>query len=142
MQQRGRKSSAALSVVAGSIDGRPKAPSELTKGQAAIWDATVGNEAVDMFRTAALQQLLTDYCRHRETSERLSVIIDKATVPGADTYTLDELDRLTKMRERETRAAADKATKLRLTNQSRYTPAAAATAQKRVSDVKLWDRAS
>lgn len=143
MQQRGRKSAASLSVVAGSIDGRPKAPAELTPGQKVIWDRTVANEASDFFRTAALQQLLADYCRHRETAERLTSIIDREMAKTEDEekgYSLDEMDRLMKMRERETRASADKATKLRLTNQSRYTPQAAATAQKHASASKLWDR--
>jgi hypothetical protein len=144
MQQRGRKSAASLSVVAGAIDGRPKPPSELTPGQAVIWERTVANEAAEMFRTAALQQLLADYCRHRETAEHLTSIIDGWTVQKKedeeDGLSLEHMDRLMKMRERETRAAADKATKLRLTNQARYTPQAAATAQKRASETKLWDR--
>lgn len=141
MQQRGRKSAASLSVVAGSIDGRPKAPEGLTERQAEIWDRTVANEAADMFRTAALQQMLADYCRHRDSAESLTLLIDAETVAGPDArFTLAEMDRLMKMRERETRAAADKATKLRLTNQSRYTPKAAATAAGKVADRKLWDR--
>lgn len=141
MQQRGRKSAAALSVVAGAIDGRPKAPDYLTERQRGIWERTVANEAADMFRTAALQQLLADYCRHRESAERLSSLIDAdADTSAAEGYTLEEMDRLMKMRERETRAAADKATKLRLTNQSRYTPQAAATASRKAPERKLWDR--
>ena len=43
---------------------------------------------------------------------------------------LVDYDKLLKMRDRETKAIGDKATKLRLTNQSRYTPQAAATAVK------------
>lgn len=141
MQQRGRKSAAALSIVAGSIDGRPNAPVELTERQSEIWEKTVANEPADMFRTAALQQLLADYCRHRDSAERLTSVIDADASAGADSkYELHEMDRLMKMRERETRAAADKATKLRLTNQSRYTPKAAATASAKVADRKLWDR--
>jgi hypothetical protein len=146
MQQRGRKSSAALSVVAGSIDGRTKAPDDLTKGQADIWERTVANEAADFFRTAALQRMLADYCRHRETADHLTSIIDGWTVlkstraDDEEKLSLEDMDRLMKMRERETRAAADKATKLRLTNQARYTPQAAATAAKKASERKLWDR--
>lgn len=144
MQQRGRKSAASLSVVAGAIDGRPKAPEYLTPGQRAVWQRTVANEAADFFRTAALQQLLADYCRHRETADHLTSIIDGWTVGRTgeeeEQLSLEHMDRLMKMRERETRASADKATKLRLTNQARYTPQAAATAQKRASEQKLWDR--
>lgn len=137
----GRKSAAALAVVVGSIDGRPQAPSDLTKSQKEIWERTVANEAVDVFKTAALQQLLKEYCRHCDTAGRLAKQIDVAMADGGEVE-LDDLDRLLKMRDRETKALADKATKLRLTNQSRYTPQAAATAAKKASDRKPWQLAS
>jgi hypothetical protein len=85
MGQRGRTSSAALSVVAGTdIDGRPQAPSDLTEFQRGVWDRTVANEAADVFRTAALQQLLKEYCRHVETADRLSKQVDRATGEGSN----------------------------------------------------------
>lgn len=142
MQQRGRKSVAALCVVAGSIDGRPSPPSDLTRGQRDIWERTVANEAADVFRTAALQQLLKEYCRHVETAARLSKVIDAQTdAECLDPIGVEHLDRLLKMRDRETKALADKATKLRLTNQSRYTPKAAATASRAVVEAKPWQMA-
>lgn len=131
----GRKSAAALSIVAGSIDGRPHAPADLTEFQQDVWDRTVANEAADTFRTAALQQLLKEYCRHVETAHRLSQQVDRATGDGSN-IELDELDKLLRCRDRETKALADKATKLRLTNQSRYTPGAAGTASKKAGDAK------
>ncbi len=141
MGQRGTKSSAALSVVVANIDGRPRAPSDLTDGQREIWDRTVANEAADTFKTAALQQLLRDYCRHVETSDRLSVQVDRATDAGSN-MELDELVKLIRIRDCETKASADKATKLRLTNQARYTPGAAATAAKSAgSERKPWQAA-
>lgn len=132
MEQRGRKSSAALSVVAGTaIDGRPHAPVDLTEGQQDIWNRTVANEGVDTFKTAALQQLLKEYCRHVETAHRLSAQVDRATDPGCnEPLTMSELDALLRMRDRETKALADKATKLRLTNQSRWQPKTAASIAK------------
>ena len=143
MAERGRKSAASLSVVAGKIDGRPKAPDDLTEGQRDIWDRTVANEAADVFKTAALQQLLKEYCRHTESAARLSRVIDQATDAEArDPLAVEHLDRLLKMRDRETKALADKATKLRLTNQARYTPHAAATAAKKAqADTKPWQMA-
>ena len=84
MQQRGRKSAASLSVVAGSIDGRPKPPSDLTKFQTDVWERTVANEAADVFRTAALQQLLKEYCRHVESAHRLSEVIDRSMATADD----------------------------------------------------------
>ena len=139
MGQRGRTSGAALSVVAGTaIDGRPPAPSDLTEFQQVVWERTVANEATDTFKTAALQQLLRDYCRHVETAERLSVQIDRATADGSN-MSIDDLTKLVRLRDCETKASADKATKLRLTNQARYTPGAAATASKKTGgEAKPW----
>lgn len=134
----GRKSTAALSIVAGTqIDGRPKAPSDLTEFQQVVWERTVANEAADVFKTAALQQLLRDYCRHVETAERLSIQIDRATAEGSN-MSIDDLTKLVRLRDCETKASADKATKLRLTNQARYTPQSAATASKKATERKPW----
>ena len=136
MKQRGRTSGAALSVVAGTaIDGRPPAPSDLTEFQREVWDRTVGNEGQEVFKTAALQQLLKEYCRHVESAHRVSALIALIEQPGA-AVDLDEYEKLLRMRDRETKALADKATKLRLTNQSRYTPGAAATAAKNAGEAK------
>jgi hypothetical protein len=141
MGQRGRKSGAALAVVGGTdIDGRPHAPSDLTDFQREVWERTVANEAADTFRTAALQQLLKEYCRHVASADRLARMIqatEALDVLSADD--LEDLERMLRMRDKETKALADKATKLRLTNQSRYTPQAAATASKRgATERKPW----
>jgi hypothetical protein len=138
-----RKSAASLSVIAGSIDRRPDPPSDLTALEAEVWERTVAHEAADVFGTAALQQMLKDYCRHVVAAERLGKVIEghMAGEPqeGAEPVSLKDLDCLLKMRDRETKAIADKATKLRLTNQSRYTPKAAATAAKNTgAPAKPW----
>lgn len=144
----GRKSAAALSIVAGAIDGRPKAPDDLTEFQAEVWDRTVANEAADVFRTAALQQLLKEYCRHVETAHRIAGMIqtvEKSIGEGIvfDGDDLDDYDKLLRCRDRETKALGDKATKLRLTNQSRYTPQSAGTASKKATtEQKLWQRSA
>lgn len=139
MGTRGRTSGAALSVVAGTaIDGRPKAPNDLTQFQAEVWDRTVGSEAGDFLRSAASQQLLKEYCRHVESAHRVSSMIALLETPGA-AVNIGEYEQLLRMRDRETKALADKATKLRLTNQSRYTPQAAGTAAKNAATTsKPW----
>lgn len=140
MAERGRRSAASLSVVAGAIDGRPPVPADLTKDQADIWERTVANEATDVFKTAALQQLLKEYCRHVVSAKKLAVMIEATeNLPQMSADDLADYDKLLKMRDRETKAIADKATKLRLTNQARYTPQAAATAAKKSGDqLKPW----
>ena len=138
MQQRGRKSAAQLSVVAGTIDGRPKAPESLPKDQAEVWDRVVASEAADFFRTAALKHLLEQYCRHFARAAWLDGEIADAQKPTSS-LALEDVDRLMKMAERESRAMLSIATKLRLTNQSRYTPQAAGTAAKKSSEArKPW----
>lgn len=139
----GRKSAAALSIVAGSIDGRPSAPEDLTEEQRAVWVRTIGTESSDFFRSATSQQLLKEYCRHVVSAGKLSRMIN--SLEKQDVMTSDDLsdyDGLLKLRDRETKALADKATKLRLTNQSRYTPQAAGTAAKKAAtERKPWQMA-
>lgn len=144
MGARGAESSASKLVsIAGGLARRPDAPDDLTKAQAAIWDATVASEGPEFFNTAALRELLADYCRHKATGADLSKQVEKYDATAAmDPETAKTFDRITKMRDRETKAAADLATKLRLTNQSRYTPKAAATAAKNASTQrKPWENA-
>lgn len=134
MGARGRKSAAAEAVViTGAFGLRPEPPEDLTDRQAGIWRETVSSEPADFFNTAALRALLMDYCRHRESAENVSKIINSfqpewlKSQDGSKRY-----QALLRMRDMETRAAAQIATKLRLTNQSRYTPQAAATAARNV----------
>lgn len=132
MGARGRKSAAESAVVIrGAFGTRPEPPEGLTDRQAEIWRETVSSEHAEFFNTAALRALLADYCCHRESAESVSQIINSfqaewlKNLEGAKRY-----HGLLKMRDLETRAAAQIATKLRLTNQARYTPQAAATAVK------------
>lgn len=141
MATRGRKSAASLSVVVGSIDGRPQPPADLTEFQKELWQRTVAGEPLDQFRTATLQQLLKEYVRHCEAAHILAGEI-AGTDPAwlRDEDGLKRYDKLLLMRDRETKAVGDKATKLRLTNQSRYTPQAAATAAKQTgAPRKPWE---
>lgn len=135
-----RKSAAALSVVVSNIDGRPRAPDDLTLVQQDIWERTVASEGMDTFKTAALQQLLREYCRHVSSAALLTEKIDSFDSQGLDTDEgLSRYTQLVRTRDCETKALADKATKLRLTNQSRYTPMAAGTAAKKAgTELKPW----
>lgn len=130
-----------MEVVVGNFGKRPEPPKDMSDEEAAIWRETVGSEAVDFFNTAALRSLLSDYCRHRASADKVSEIINVfeadwlKNAEGAKRY-----HGLLKMRDLETRAAADKATKLRLTNQSRYTPQAASTAARNTAKgPKPWE---
>jgi hypothetical protein len=137
-----RKSAASLSVVAATIDSRPQPPEDLTERQQKIWLAVVGSEPSDFFKTAALQILLAEFCKHTDAARMLGVLINRfqdvwlCSQDGVDRY-----KDLLAMRERETKALADKATKLRLTNQSRWQPRVASTAANReTAQAKPWER--
>ena len=141
MNQRGRKSAASLLTnVDGALDGRPEPPTDLTPMQTEIWRKVVENEASTFFNTAALQALLKEFCRHVSSAHYLSRQVENLEVRDFNPDNLKLYDKFLSMRERETKAMADKATKLRLTNQSRYTPQAAATATKNASqNAKPWE---
>ena len=144
MGKRGRKSIAeqTIAVIGGNLDARPEAPGELTAEQMEIWNKTVSTEPPNYFATAAARGILADYCRHRHEAERLAKVIDAfdmewlQTDEGVKRYEL-----LAKMRDRETKGALMCATKLRITNQSRYTPLSAATAARNSTKqaVKPWE---
>lgn len=133
-----------MSVVAvARIASRLDPPASLTDEEADVWKATVNSEPPGFFNGAAVQQILADYCRHVVAANLLSETISKAMRHGAkasDKVSLKDLSLYLRMRDVETRAVGDKATKLRLTNQSRYRPKEAGAAGANKSEpVKPWD---
>jgi hypothetical protein len=134
MGARGRKSSGSLTVLPGAVQ-RPDPPAHLTQDEAAIWRATVASEAPETFKTAVAHTLLAHFCQHVRAAERLSGLIEQFQDAWlGDDAGLARFDALLRLRRAETAAAAAKARALRLTNQSRYGPRAAATAAQRASD--------
>ncbi len=143
MAKRGRISGAELSavVVQAEFGGKARAPEELTARQKEIWQKVALTEPVVFFNTESMRLLLAAYCRHIESSEIVTVAIDSfkpeylANEDGADRY-----GKLLKIRDQESRAAATCATKLRMTNQSRYTPQSASTASRNAPTTKMpWE---
>jgi hypothetical protein len=90
---------------------------------------------------SARSLLLNRSEERREAAEKVSLVIDTfqaewlKNAEGAKRYYS-----LMKMRDLETRGAASAATKLRLTNQARYTPQAASTASRNAAKgLKPWE---
>lgn len=134
MEGRGRKSTAALSVVATSLPQRMEPPQELTQSQAVLWREIVAGKPIEWF-SADNAPLLTEYVRAVDMGNRLALEIE-ATLAGTADHSLKDL---LKMRDTEAKRATSIATKLRLTQQSRYTPQAAATAERKAgSGAKPW----
>ncbi len=141
MGNRGPKATAALTVVAVQFGARPNPPAALTGAPRCIWQETVKSESVGYFKTAALRAILADYCRHVDTARLLSHEIEAC---NPDWLRMEDglarFDKLLGLRARETRAAADLATKLRLTNQARYTSQSAGAASRRNKGYRPpWD---
>lgn len=141
--KQGRKSAAELgvTVIGGGLPDRPKAPGDLTSAQMDIWNEVVRTEPAGFFNTDALKSLLADYCRRRDTNVLLSSQIN-AFEPEwlKDDDGAKRFDALLRMRDRESNAETRLATKLRLTNQARYTPQAAATSGRNKPRVaKPWE---
>jgi hypothetical protein len=137
MRQRGRKSTASLSVVPISIDAqRPAPPSNLNKPQADLWRSIVADMPAGWFRSG--DALLTMFCRHADTGNWLSKLID---AEPRDLANLQRLDRLLAMRARETQMVSSLATRMRLTQQARISPRSAGRAvDNAATGRKLWER--
>lgn len=130
----GRPSAASLAVApVSALPERPEPPSHLTEDEARVWRDVVATKPADWF-ARDVQPVLEAYCQavvmmrylhSRWHSEKLDEVKAIKTLAGLvkDTSNL----------------VAQLATKLRLTNQSRYTPQAAATAAKRSSGLRPWE---
>jgi hypothetical protein len=141
MSKTGRKSAAEISVVKVEFNQKAEPPSEMTESQAQIWRDVVASEPTDYFCTAALRAILLDYCQHRDSAADVSAIISTSEPKWMKSDDgLRRYHTLLRMRDLETRAALSCATKLRLTNQARYTPQAASTASRnRKTSKKPWE---
>jgi hypothetical protein len=120
MGARGPKSASELAVVPTLSTARPIPPDDLTERQADEWRRIVGRLPADWF-PAETWPLLAAYCRHIVQARRIADLVNsfQPTWAGEDGG-LERLNLLGKMQDREHRAMANLATKLRLTNQSRY----------------------
>ncbi|TQE93739.1 MAG: hypothetical protein FKY71_18045 [Spiribacter salinus] len=96
---------------------RPYAPAELTKEQAAEWNAIVDRMPADWFPKET-HGLLAQYCRHVVAARHVSQLIEQHEQAGE--FDIDHYDKLLKMQEREGRAASSLATRMRLTQQATY----------------------
>lgn len=135
-----RVSKEALSVVTGLPGQRPQPPARLRAEASEIWREIVGTKPHDWFNPDT-HDLLEAYCGAVVAHRRLAAQMATFTAKKLSTAeALIRYDRLTKMADRQVRVMASIATKLRLTNQSRYTPQAASTAAKKArAGAKPWE---
>ena len=126
MAQRGRKSTASLSVAAQVapvvITNRLAPSAHLSDAEQAVWLRLVADQPASAF-TETHRDMLEMYCQHTVQASILSDEVqsfDRAWL--ADDDGLKRYDRLLAMREREVRAASSLATRLRITRQATTDP--------------------
>ena len=142
MGTRGKKSTAGLTVHAvPTLRQRLPVPAELTPEQGATWVAVVASRPVDWF-DAGSAPLLVAFCRTIATQTTLATAIDGfdpatiATEVGSQTYR-----RLLALQDTQTKLAIRLATAMRLSQHSRRSIDAAATAARDgQSAARLWER--
>jgi hypothetical protein len=134
-----RKSAASLSVVPkiDPKDARLSPPESLTDGQKELWIEIVGAKPAGWF-TIDAQSLLIGYVKAIASHEILSAKVDAVEKAGG-MDDMKEEDRLYKMLERQARLVQSFATKMRLTQQARYTTGSAATATAKAGKARPWD---
>lgn len=117
MAKRGRVSAAALAIAgpAGLIE-RPKVPHDLNDEEAEVWFSVVNRMPADWFGSETYP-LLSQYCRHVIQSRRVAELIEQLT---GGKFEIVDYDRLLKMQERESRAIAALAGKMRISQSTTY----------------------
>src|SRR5688572_16088460 len=129
-----RKSAAAASTLA-LVPGTPApAPPDLSKKEAAVWCEVVESKPWDWFGRDSLP-VLKEYVRAAVMCDALAEKVS-AGVDGE----ANVLRALLGMRDQEARRVATLVTKLRLTQQSRYTPQSANAASKKAGAQRPWQK--
>jgi len=128
-----KPSAESMSIATVSIPKRMEPYSYLTASQKRIWKDVVDTKPPEWFE-ADSAPLLAAYAVAIDLHESLTKVLN-----GFD-VTDPEFGRLSKLKNEQAALAANLAVKMRLTQQSRYTPQAAATANKKTaSGKKPWE---
>jgi hypothetical protein len=136
--KRGRKSAAELSIApVVAVIPRPAAPDHLTDAEAQVWEAMVGSVEGGYFRATDHDQL-ANLCRHIVAARLISAWVERI-LSGEAEGEIDDIDKLLRMRQRETAQANALARSLRLTKQAQMHQRTAARAMLDVTGPKPWE---
>lgn len=130
-----------IRALPGREQRRAPPPEGLTEAQRVLWRNIVETEPADLFDSEARRHLLRLYVEHATFRASLQELIDRVPIEKIlDPETEAGVERMLRIRDRETKALVSLATRMRLTNQSRYTPSAAGTAgRNNAGGPKPWD---
>jgi len=134
-----RPSAASLSVVPLKALTRIEPPADLTPEELALWTAVTESKPVEWFGEDSAP-LLTEYVRAKVMCDRLDLQVKAAIAGAGEPETAGLIKSYLDMRDKESKRLLSIGTKLRLTQQSRYTPQAAATATKKAGGERPWAR--
>ncbi len=128
-----KPSAESLSIATVSIPVRPDAPEDLTPFQKKLWDQVTSTKPPEWFEEDTLP-ILRAYVVAAERHYRVSKELDGMSLADPDAQTL------LKTEDQQAKLMKQMAVSMRLTQQSRYTPQAAATANKKAaSGKKPWE---
>jgi hypothetical protein len=137
-----KKSAASMSVVASikPADARLAPPASLTARQKELWLEIVASKPADWF-TVDAQALLVGYVKAIASHEIISQRVDAMEAGGhiGGLESLKDEDKLYAMQERQARLVQSFATKMRLTQQARYTTRTADVKSSKASGGRPWD---
>ena len=141
MKQKGRKSTAKLSIISGETLPRPAAPDDLLPDERLLWDAITSTRMPDFFDVATLP-LLSEYCRLKTRVDLLAEQLEDfdsqwlATEDGVKRY-----KSLAGCCDQAQGRMISLARTMRLTQQSRYVPdKQAAKPIASTGSTRLWHR--
>jgi hypothetical protein len=141
MEQRGIKSVAALATAVVHLPGRwPEPPKGMSEAQQGAWKAIVATKPADWFGPDTYP-LLVEYIRAAEQADVLARELQEFDPEWLrDEDGLKRYDRLSKLQDAKAGSLARLATKMRLSQQSRYATKVAHTAAERAgsSAAKPW----
>jgi len=121
----------AVRALPGREERRPPPPEDLTEAQKRLWRDVTETEPAGWFDSAARQHLLRLFVEHATFRADLQGLINRVPIERiAEPDTEQGVERMLRARDRETKMLTSLAPRMRLTNQSRYTPNAAGAAAK------------
>ena len=128
-----RQSADSLSIATVSIPLRPDPPKDIPKYAQEVWKKTVDTKPPEWFE-ADSHPLLRAYCIHSAQHKKLTDHLSNFEIED------DNYAKVLKMITEQSKIIGELAVKMRLTQQSRYTPMAAKTASKKTaSGGKPWE---
>jgi hypothetical protein len=132
-----RRSAASLAIVTPDLS-RPKAPAELTKDEAVVWEEVVSTKPADWF-TRDTHPLLVAYCRATVVSRVIAKQVDAFNQEWlVQDGGLARYEKLVRMQRSQSTLLATLATKMRISQQSKYGARGANSHAKAGAAPKPW----